>query len=700
MKRKNKLPELLAPAGNMDALYAAILGGADAVYVGGERFGARAYAKNFSLDELRSAVKICHIHGVKIYVTLNTLIYDKEINDALSYAKELGKIGVDAVIIADVGVASLIKKEIPELELHASTQMGAHNTAGVDFSASLGCSRAVIARECSLSDMRKIVENSSLECEVFLHGALCVCHSGQCLFSSMVGGRSGNRGECAQPCRLPYNNGKYPLSLSDLSLANHINELIDSGVASLKIEGRMKSPEYVFKVTSVYRKLLDESRCANQEENKSLKDVFSRGGFTDGYFTGKIFAKMTGIRSEDDKRISRETETQKIVLPKLRVKAMGVFKRGANSSLSLTAEIFERGSGRISKIIASAKGPVPEEAENAPLTKDGLKARLSKMGNTPFSVSDEDIEILLDEGLNLSPSLINALRRDASFALEEMFSKTLDALMQKEDTFKPRGNLDTCFEANCERVKSTALFFDYNKLEEVNKKSPELLSGIDVLFVPLFDYEKMSERLKEVVTGVYLPPVVMEREWDEVLLKMKESKLLGAKYALLGNISHLSLVSAANLIPVGDFRLNVTNKYSREFYNSCGIKNIILSPELTLPQARDIGGAVITMGRIPLMITERCFTKENFGCENCSKAQFTDRKGAKFPIMREYNHRNVIFNSSVTYMGDKKEELKASKISAVHFILSSEKFAECAELLRSYAQGVSLNVPHRRIGKR
>ena len=248
MKRKNSLPELLAPAGNFECLIAAVAAGADAIYVGGKRFGARAYAKNFDSEELARAVSYCHLHGVKLYVTLNTLIEDGEMSDAISYAAELYNIGVDALIIADVGAISEIRRKIPNLELHASTQMSVHSTSGAEAAYELGCTRVVLARELSLSDIKSVTEKCRAEVEVFVHGALCVCHSGQCLFSSLVGGRSGNRGECAQPCRLPYNNGKYPLSLKDMSLASHIEELIDSGVASLKVEGRMKSPSYVYTV--------------------------------------------------------------------------------------------------------------------------------------------------------------------------------------------------------------------------------------------------------------------------------------------------------------------------------------------------------------------------------------------------------------------------------------------------------------------
>ena len=404
MRRKTDLPELLAPAGDSEALYAAVAAGADAVYVGGKLFSARAYAKNFDLEELSRAAIYCHTRGVRLYVTVNTLIYDREADELIAYCKELARIGVDALIIADLGAIRRIRREVPSLALHASTQMSLHNTPGIAEAGKLGCERAVLARECSLADIRSAVENSPCEIEVFLHGALCVCHSGQCLFSSLVGGRSGNRGECAQPCRLPYNGG-YPLSLSDLSLAGHITELIDAGVSSLKIEGRMKSPAYVYGVTSIYRRLLDGRRNADRGEEEALAAIFSRGGFTDGYFTGHPERKMTGVRSEADKEATRAAQSDERFAPlRKRVRAEAIFRRGAPASLALTD-----GERR-----AEATGEIPDEARSAPLTAPALKERLSKTGNSFLSLAPEDIDLSLDEGLFMTPAAVNALRRAAT----------------------------------------------------------------------------------------------------------------------------------------------------------------------------------------------------------------------------------------------------------------------------------------------
>ena len=305
MKELNKLPELLAPAGSPEALTAAIRAGADAVYMGASGFNARIGAANFTPESLKSEIARAHDAGVRIYLTLNTLVYDREIGDLLKTAEAAYLAGADALITADLGVASIIRRTFPDLPLHASTQMSGHNLEQAKMVAELGFERMVIARETSMEDLAYVCRNSPIEIEAFVHGALCVCHSGQCLFSSIVGGRSGNRGLCAQPCRLPYSDGhggkSYPLSLKDLSLAPHLPALIDMGVASLKVEGRMKPPEYVAGVISIWRRLLDEGRGANAEEMRRLAEIFSRQGFTDGYFTKNIGKNMLGIRTEGDK---------------------------------------------------------------------------------------------------------------------------------------------------------------------------------------------------------------------------------------------------------------------------------------------------------------------------------------------------------------------------------------------------------------
>ena len=675
MKRIEKLPELLAPAGSFECLIAAVSGGADAVYLGGKRFGARAYAKNFDLEEMSRAVAYCHLHGVKLYVTVNVLFDDSELAELVEYVAQLYRIGVDAVIIADLGAIAEIKKYVPNMELHASTQMSVHNTYGADAAFKLGCTRAVLARELSLDDIRKITAECKAEIEVFLHGALCVCHSGQCLFSSMVGGRSGNRGECAQPCRLPYNGGKYPLSLKDLSLADHVRELVDSGVSSLKIEGRMKSADYVYTVVSTYRKLLDQMRGATPGENEKLRRAFSRDGFTDGYFKDEITVPMTGVRSDEDKEDSRRVE-QRIYEPeKIKVTAKAKMILNEPSQLTLTDGY------RTVTVI----GDTPAIAERAPLCADAVKDRLSKMGNTYLSLSPEDIELTLDDEINLSPGAINALRRNAVAELEGS-KRELEPI-----SYQPAPSLPTN-----DKPLRTAQFLREGELYSLIKAYPNSLSDFDIVFAPITS----SEEILTSINGIYIPPVIRENEISKVRSALEKAQKCGIMYALVGNIGHLKLVEEFNLTPIGDFRLNITNSPSRNVYRSFGIDRTLLSAELTLPKVRDIGGGVITYGRIPLMLTERCFIRESFTCSGCESAYFTDRMGQKFPLIREFEHRNLILNSAVTYMGDRAEELKKYRINHTHFLFTVERFREIKDVLDSYKLGRQLSGAVRRVGRR
>ncbi len=706
MIRKQPLPELLAPAGDFDALIAALLGGADAVYVGGRRFGARAFAKNFDDEEMARAARACHLFGARLYVTVNTLVFDKEMNEAVEYVKRLHGMGVDAVIVADLGLLSRLGREVPGLELHASTQMGIHNLAGAEEAYRLGCSRVVLARECSAEDIGTVTERCSAEVEMFVHGALCVCHSGQCLFSSMVGGRSGNRGECAQPCRLPYDKGSYVLSLTDLSLASHVRRLISLGVSTLKIEGRMKSPSYVYEVTGIYRTLLDECRPANAAESPRLSDVFSRGGFTDGYFTGRYTRKMTGVRSEADKDASRAIGEVKLELPRVAISAHASFKLGVPAALSFSLSAPSRWDrGESFTVSAFALGECPEAAQNAPLSASDVCARLSKLGATPFSLSASDIELELDEGINLSPARINELRRECAAALNMALAKKLDVLLGFGEKMPPRAQLcadetacDDGREILAKEKLRTALFLCADKYREIEGNYPECLCGIDIVFLPLF--ELLNTGAVPSGVGAYLPPVIMESEWGSVYGALSLAREAGLRYCLAGNISHATLARECGVTPIGDFRLNIANGEAKRAYASLGITRPVLSAELTLPMARDIGGGVITLGRIPLMLTERCFIKENYGCDACGKACLTDRKGQRFPLLREWQHRNLIMNSQPTYMGDKRDELLRAHIGHEHFIFSSESVGEIEALLGAYKSGTPWDKPHRRIGKR
>ena len=652
------------------ALAAAIDAGADAVYLGSTDFNARKNAANFTPDDMREAVKLAHAYGVKIYITQNTLVLDRELSAYLSAAESAITAGVDALIVADIGGATELRRRFPEVELHASTQMSGHNVQAAKELADIGFSRMVCAREMSLDDIRYFCKNSPIEAEVFVHGALCVCHSGQCLFSSVVGGRSGNRGECAQPCRLPYRDSHgngYPLSLKDLALAEHIPALIDAGVASLKIEGRMKSPEYVREVTRIYRRLLDERRGADRTEMRALAEVFSRGGFTDGYFRGRVDSSMLGVRSESDKKKSRELEPfrgieRKIPLD-MRASILG------DRPVSLTVSCGER--------TATVEGQVPFVAQNAPLTREAVKEKLTKLGATVYSVGTLDIE--LDEGLMLPLSALNALRREAVSRLET-----------RED--KPPVRVETkplAPEGDNVHVR-TARFYDPCRIPD------EAHEFFDIIYLPL-------ERYDGSVAGVVMPPVIFDSERERVEKMLADAVRAGARHALVGNVGHLRLVTAHGLIPHGDFRLNVTNNASVAAVERLGLKDIILSPELTLPQVRDMGGAkqVIVYGRLPLMTLEKCVAKELGDCAVCERGETTlvDRRGAAFPVLRTFDHRSVVYNSLATGMSDMSDKLRAAGIFGQHFVFSVESLEESRRVIEAYREGKPLGVPVRRMGK-
>ncbi len=670
MKKSDKLPELLSPAGSIEALRAAIEGGADAIYIGGASFNARINAKNFTPDELREGAKLAHAYGAKLYVAVNTLIYDIEKQAFLKSAEEAYLCGADALIVADVGAARMIKERIP-IELHASTQFSGHNADAARLLADAGFSRMVCAREMSERDLRTFVENSPIESEVFVHGALCVCHSGQCLFSSVVGGRSGNRGECAQPCRLPYRtlNGKngYPLSLKDLSLARHIPKLIDMGIASLKIEGRMKSPEYVRDVTRIWRRLLDEGRGATDRDMTELSEIFSRGGFTDGYFTERIDRKMLGVRSEGDKEASRQLERFNGITRKIPIDIKAKIKAGA--PMSLMSETHG----------ITVFGSEPMTAITAPLDEENVKRNLSKWGNTPFSVRDITVE--LDSGLMVPISALNALRRSLADALLS------DIGDKRSAEYIVRGAVDALPKGKPSEMRS-AVFYRADSITD------EAKAYFDIIYLPLHEYDGQTN-------GVMLPAVIYDSERANVEKLLNEAVIKGAKHVLVGNHGHLSLAKKSGLGVHGDLRLNVTNTVSAAVCEEEGFDDVILAPELTLPQMRDISGrsVVCVYGRLPLMVTEKCIGKEISDCDSCQngKAELVDRKGVHFPVMNDGAHRSLIFNSVPVYMADKLSELQSRGLVMQHYIFTTETKEEVERIINAYKKGTSPSIPVRRI---
>ena len=667
MKRRSPLPELLSPAGSFEALVAAVNAGADAVYFGGKTLNARTFARNFDDGEIARAILYCHLHGAKAYVTLNTLLSERELDGAIRQAEELREAGADALIVADAGLIARLSELFPDLPIHASTQASAHSTEGCDLLAKLGAKRVVLARELPLPEIVSVTENATPETEIFLHGALCVSHSGQCLFSSLVGGRSGNRGACAQPCRLPY-DGRERLSLRDLCLAPHIPALIASGVTSLKIEGRMKSPGYVYCVTKIYRRLLDEGRAATPEEIAELGRIFSRGGFTDGYLTGKTGRGMLGVRSAADKASSRETNDAAPIPPiPVPVSLACTVQPSVPATLTLSA------AGRS----VTVAGATPETAKSAPLEKDALAARLAKLGGTFFAADPAGIRVDLAPGLNLSPGAVNELRRAAVSAWEEK--------ERRAPLPCPNGQIDRPF------PPSPLLSVFCLTAEQLDAIAPLLPAGVET-YLPVWE-----EIGATAPTGVSFPAVVFDGERDELVGTAGAARERGITRALVHNVGQIALARSLGFTVIGSQRLNLTNRRAAAALAKEGLSDAILSPELPLPAAAAVGGRILAYGHIPLMLTERCFIRENFGCEKCGRTAFSDRTGAKFPLIREYPHRNQILNGVPTYLGDKQGELAAAGLRRLHLFFSVESPAEAKKVLLRFLAGEPLDGAIRRL---
>ena len=681
MKDK-KMPELLAPAGSREAFEAAIEGGADAIYIGGASFNARINAKNFSSDELSDAVRLAHTYGVKVYQTINIMTLDREMSELEQTVINSANAGVDAFIVSDLGAAARIHRILPDMPLHASTQMSIHNAEGAKLLENYGFSRVVPARELSREDISSLVKNNPLEVEIFIHGAMCVSHSGQCLFSSLVGGRSGNRGLCAQPCRLPYSaNGckgcdKYPLSLKDMSLATHVREIIDSRVASLKIEGRMKSPEYVRGVTSIWRRLLDEGRDATRADIDELAALFSRGGFSDGYYEKRIDRKMLGVRSDEDKQASREIDkfnkiTRKIPLD---IKARVI----EGEPMDLTLSSCEK------KVTVT--GEVAQKAINAPLNVDAVTRSMSKLGDSVFKLGN--IEVELGEQVMVPVSQMNSLRRAGVEAMTAALAENPVYKVEKTTSKKPTGKrADRCVArfALAEQITDTAREY------------------FDVCLLPLDKFVANGSR----ADGFVMPPVIFDSEVERVSSLLEKVTRNAPEYAVVSNLGQIELVKKhlPEIKMIADFRFNIGNGETVAFLEELGFESVIASAELTLPQIRDLGGSVgaIVYGRIPLMTLEKCVIKELYGdkvaCEICSQgnAEMRDRRGFVFPIVREYPHRNIVLNSLPTSMSDRQDELDRARISDRHFIFTVESADEVDEVVDAFKRSRAPSGKVRRI---
>ena len=672
--------ELLAPAGSMEALRAAVCNGADAVYLGADTFNARMNARNFSAADLQEAVVYCHVRGVKVHLTLNTLVLDREMPRAAELIRLAASCGVDAFIVQDLGVVSLCRQLAPDVPIHASTQMSIHSLEGVMEAVALGCSRVVLARELPAEEIAHICKKSPVEIEVFVHGALCMCYSGQCYLSSVIGRRSGNRGQCAQPCRLPYGYGRfestrYPLSLKDNCLAGELDELRRMGVASIKIEGRMKRPEYVAIVTRAYRTVLNGGKLT-QADLQELETAFSRQGFTDGYFKGQTGSDMFGRRQESEdtadlfasaRATYEQGETQRIG-----VRFYAMIHRGQPARLAV-----EDPDGNLCRTY----GPVPEQAVYRSLTAQDLEQQLKKTGGTPYLCTS--VRSSLDPDLMLPASAINAMRRDV---IAELTAKRGRAEKPHLNAYDEPPRYDGI-------SGEPQLTVAVRTADQITSRM--LSMKPTVLYVPLselVEHPELRQRVGvETQLAAILPRVIWSGELVPIARQLRTVYDMGVRQVLAGNLGQLHIARAAGFAVRGDFGLNIVNSRAMRYLREQGLDSQLLSFELTLPQIRDVSKAVpaevLIYGRLPLMLMENCVIKNRTGTCTCQTGtvRLVDRVGEEFPIVKDPGTcRNVLLNGKKLYLLDKKDAFRGMGLWALRLQFTTENPSEIDKVLMDY----------------
>ena len=667
----NRKPELLSPAGGLSQLKAAVQSGADAVYLGASDFSARAGADNFSYDELKEAVSYAHIYNVKVHCALNTLIKENELQKAVSTAEKIYECGVDAIIIQDIGLAAHIRKMLPDIELHASTQMTVSSLEGVKYLESKGFDRVVLARELTDSEIEYIVKNSKAEIEVFVHGAICMCYSGQCLMSSILGGRSGNRGRCAQPCRLPYSllegskqcNEGYILSPKDMALIKHLDKLKKIGVASLKIEGRLKSPEYVSAVTGIYRKYLDYPAEVSKSDMDELKNAFSRSGFTDGYFTGSLGQKMMSHSnpSNNSGNIYTKEAKERASGKMLRHIPINIFASlSKNDVLHLTAYDND------GNYVCSDGAEIAVTANNQPLEKQRLTEQLSKLGSTPFFA--ETIETELDENITIPIKDINETRRKLCAALIELRSK-----IPERTTVKTEFNFgDGGFSSDLYLSAEVTTYEQGNALLDTN--------GIKRIYAPA----EVAKRLTQKNSSI------------EIVTKTSDifnKENIATEYVSVS--SPAALYHYGQKAKYGDFRLNVFNSLTANEFSS--LKCVTLSPELSIndiinitKHTKGIETEIIGYGHIPLMIMKNCPVKAMGKCQNGKNIySLKDRKNIVFPVMCLSGCKAQLLNSKPVFTADITDEIRRSGVNGIRLNFTLESPEECREISDIYISALN-----------
>ncbi len=663
--------ELLAPAGKWEALVAAVQNDADAIYLGEQSFSARKNAGNFTWDEIKKATAYCHARGVRVFLALNTLIAENELADFEKSVIKAAKSGVDALIIQDMGAAVIAKKVCPDMPIHASTQMTSSNKYDVKALEEFGFSRVVVSRELSEAEIRHITENTTAEIEAFCHGALCISFSGKCLMSSFIGGRSGNRGMCAQPCRQKYTScGKngYLLSPRDLCLADDLSKMHNAGVTSFKIEGRMKSPEYVATVTGTYRKYLDNFAPLERADEEKLEKIFVRGdGFTKAYFDEKNTPEIMNYSISNDNLSSRADDTvikearlsykEGAENKKIPVDATLKVCYGEKSSLTITDGIYT----------VTAYGDEGETAQNVALSKDRAQAQIGKMGQTPFAMRNFDF--VAEENITLPVSSLNSMRREAT---EMLLEKRAEISVKETYSFeypdiKPKTKKSNII---CAQVSTKEQF--------------ENAKNADRILVPLSLWDEITPNDK---CFVLLPPVVT----DDKMVEEKLSKIPATYGVYASTLGMVHLAKEQGRKVVADWGMNIYNSISANFFeNECD--EITLSVELSLAEIKEIVSKtsapceIVCHGYQCVMTSRACLIRGITGKCDCSKPIFIkDKTGAQFMISGDKNtHLNTVYNSRPTFTADKIKEVRKCGADILRLVFVTENGEETKNVIDMY----------------
>jgi Collagenase and related proteases len=687
-------PEVLSPAGSWASLKAAAAAGADAVYFGAGSFNARRNADNFSDEDIGGVVSYCHGRGVKAYFALNTVIYEKEIEKAMALVALVCAAGADAIILQDAGLCALIRTAAPAMRLHASTQMSVHNGFGVRQLAKMGLSRVVLARELSLAEIAEIAKETPIELEVFVHGALCMSVSGQCYMSGFFGGqRSGNRGLCAQPCRLPFScvEKEGVLSLKDLSALDHVNRLSELGVASLKIEGRMKRPEYVAAATAACRKAAS-GEAVDAREIEELRAVFSRGGFTAGYLDGRPGREMFGVRSRED------VVSAAPVLKRLR----SVYDNAERQSVQTDFDFSLNSGGAFLSVRdregrqAAVTGGPPQKAVTRAADEKTVAEKLSKTGGTPFSAGS--VCVSLEPGLTLPVAEINRMRREALALLLNERNKA------RPVPFRIDGMLSTDGEKIVENMPQKE-----NRTQAVRLRfltAAQIPDGVDprlyaFIFLPLSEIARgKAEALlaRGARVGAELPRAVFSGS-AAVSAQLARAKAFGVTDALCGNLGAIACAQRAGFTVHGDFGLNCTNSAAAVEYAAQDVRSLVLSFENSaanlraLTRSETIPFGVIAYGRLPLMLVRNCPVRSFKGCAKDGGCFITDRLGERFPLVCDKHlagnagGASEILNPKPLWMGDRKPEILPPGVDFAQLYFTTEDAGRVSGILDAWSKG-------------